>query len=476
MEDLDKVSDKEQNLVPSSPPSSIPGSQVLPTASINVISPTKKAEGKVIEAIKGYHHYVNDKRVWVTAKIAREEKEREAKAEKEKLEDEKQEAEKKEMAETKKQEVEKNEKAEAKKLEAEKKEKAETKKQEDEKEEKGKAEAKKQEAEKEKLEDEKQEAEKKEKAETKKEEAKAQARKKEEAKKQETVMSQVAKEQREADQSAGEDKSSKNVTFPDQPLSNGSIKIIPDIGKLVAKRTPHGVEYGEIVTISHDANERKVYDIKYYNGDTCNSLDEKEIQIALALHMSVSAKSNSNTNGKRNTVSTTGGIANKKIKVESNSKTGSSDGSNSNNNNISYKVGKDNIIELLDSDDDDDNKDIRKTVIEDPPLQAAMNSTLSTSSKVKAAGEHLNGDESSQGNTNRTRFPRGCQPRELFPNGSDKEKDEDSTDDDTYCEKKDDGMDDTDYMDENSDNPKVLKKVIKKLHEDKLKAQTKRHR
>ena len=117
----------------------------------------------------------------------------------------------------------------------------------------------------------------------------------------------------------GEAKSAQQLVVPDHSASNGSINIIPDIGMLIAKPNQNGIDFGKIVTISDDDKDRKVYEIKYDKDGAIEKLKESQIHHVLKLHKFI--------NGVRST--------SENIKVESNSKTGSSNCINSNNNNIS---------------------------------------------------------------------------------------------------------------------------------------------
>ena len=153
---------------------------------------------------------------------------------------------------------------------------------------------------------------KKEKAEKEKKEANARALKKEKVEKEQ--LEQAAKKQQDATaekQAAGkkqeanaralkkqkaekekkeqEAKKQGLATLPDNIASSGSINIIPDIDMLIAKlnQYEHGVDFGKIVTISYDDNNRKVYEIKYDKDGAKERLNESEIQIVLKLHTSI---------------------------------------------------------------------------------------------------------------------------------------------------------------------------------------------
>ena len=130
---------------------------------------------------------------------------------------------------------------------------------------------------------------------------------------------ELAKEQDEAVQLVGEAKSAQQLAAPDHPASNWSINIISDIGILIAKLNQRNINFGKIVNISHDDKDRKVYEIKYDKDGAIEKLKESQIHHVLKLHKFI--------NGVRST--------SENIKVESNSKTGSSNCINSNNNNIS---------------------------------------------------------------------------------------------------------------------------------------------
>ena len=117
----------------------------------------------------------------------------------------------------------------------------------------------------------KQETEKKQAAEKKKQEANTQTLYKQKAEKEK--KEQAAKKQQDATRLA------QGLAVPNHPTSFWSINIIPDIGMLIAKFNQHGVGSGKIITISHDDNDRKVYEIKYDKDGAKERLNESKIQM-----------------------------------------------------------------------------------------------------------------------------------------------------------------------------------------------------
>ena len=77
-----------------------------------------------------------------------------------------------------------------------------------------------------------------------------------------------------------------------------------------------------------------------------------------------------------------------------------------------------------------------------------------------------------EGNKSPTSYHRDCKLKKSFPDNSDKAKNADSDDcDDAYIDNKDDDKDDD--MDEKCEDPKVLKRIIKKTQGSKVRERKK---